>query len=257
MYAGAGMGEIFSLSGLALFGLFALLGATSLTVAAVFLWLSSRNLGSGPTQIPVAPFFAAVTTVWALSFSFTAAEIWAANTSASQSAAAERSALTRLAGTAHRDALDLPIVIDGLRAYKIAVETVEWGQSKNREPAPGADMALQHLRLGIVSAAKEGSLPVLIGKMVQDFDELQDARNERLAIGQGSHSVYKWSLVIFLTFLSKIAIASVHADRPRAGYRALTIYTIAASVSLWILAMHANPYTGVYAMSYSMIRVPI
>jgi len=251
------MGDIFSLTGPALLGLFALFGIITLSIAVTFLWFSHRNLGSKATPIPVAPFFTAVTTVWALSFGFTAADIWAANTLASQSASAERSALTRIAGMAHRDALDLPIVIDGLRAYKVAVETVEWGQSANREPAMLADMAVQHLRLGIIAAAKDGALPVLISKMVHDFDELQDARNARLAIGEGSHSVYKWALVIFLTFLSQIAIASVHADRPRAGTRALTIYTIAASVSLWILAMHANPYTGMYGMDYSIIHVGI
>ena len=249
--------DIFSLSGPALFWIFALFGLATLAVSMTFLWFSHRNLGSKTTPIPVAPFFNAVTTVWALSFGFIAADIWAGNTLASQSASAERSALMRLSGMAQRDALDLPVVIDGVRAYRFAVETVEWGESANREPSPLVEMAIQHLRLGIVAAARDGALPVLISKMVQDFDELQDARNERLAIGEGAHSIYKWSLVIFLTFLSQIAIASVHADRPRAGNRALTIYTIAASVSLWILAMHANPYTGVYGIDISTIQVAV
>jgi hypothetical protein len=249
--------DVFSLSGPAMLGLFAVFGAATLSAAFLFLWAFHRSLDSKSTPIPVAPFFTAVTTVWALSFSFTAAEIWSANTQASHAASAERSALTRLAGMAHGDALDLPLVIDGLRAYKVAVETQEWGGSSNREPAIGADMAIQHIRLAIVSAAKDGALPVLIGKMASDFDELQDARNDRLAVGRGSYSVYKWYLVIFLTFLSQIAIASVHADRPRAGRRALAIYTTAATISLWLLALHANPYEGVSSLHYSAIHVPL
>lgn len=238
-------------------GPFVAFGVTTLVAAFVFLSFSHRRLGAKPTPIPVAPFFTAVTTVWALSFSFTAADIWSANTQAAQAASAERSALMRLAGMAHRDALDLPLVIDGLRAYRSEVETGEWGGSANRQPAIGADMAIQHIRLAIVNAARQGALPVLIGKMARDFDELQDARNERLALGRGSYSVFKWYLVIFLTFLSQIAIASVHADRPRAGRRALAIYTTAATISLWLLALHANPYVGVSSLDYSAIHVPL
>jgi hypothetical protein len=63
--------------------------------------------------------------------------------------------------------------------------------------------------------------------------------------------------VIFLTVLSQIAIASVHADRPRAGRRALAIFTVAATVSLWILALHANPYLGVHSLDYSMLQASL
>jgi hypothetical protein len=254
---GAILTDLFSLPTVSMLGIFVAFGVGSFAVSVVFLWLSHLRLGAKSTPIPVAPFFNAVTTVWALSFGFTAAEIWSANTDAGQAASAERSALTRLAGMADRDALDLPVVVDGLRAYKIAIETIEWGRNFNREAAAEAEMAVQHMRLGIVNSAKDGALPVLVGKMVQDFDELQDARNERLAIGRGSHSAYKWYLVVFLTVLSQIAIASVHADRPRAGRRALAIFTVAATVSLWILALHANPYVGVHSLDYSLIHVPL
>jgi hypothetical protein len=252
---GAILTDLFSLPILSMLGIFLTFGIGSFIIAVSFLWLSHERLGAKSIAIPVAPFFSAVTTVWALSFGFAAAEIWSANTDAGQAASAERSALMRLAGMADRDALDLPVVVDGLRAYRIAVETIEWGGNFNREAAAEAEMAVQHIRLGIVKSAKEGALPVLVSKMVQDFDELQDARNERLAIGRGSHSAYKWYLVIFLTVLSQIAIASVHTDRPRAGRSALAIFTIAATVSLWILALHANPYVGAHSLDYSSIEI--
>jgi len=249
--------DFFSLPFLWLLGAFVAFGLATYAISVGFLWLSHASLGAKSTPIPVAPFFTAMTTVWALSFGFTAAEIWAVNTDAGQAANAERSALMRLAGMADRNALDLPVVIDGLRAYEVSVETKEWGENRNSAPAAEVDLALQHIRLAIVAAAKQGALPVLISKMVQDFDELQDARSERLAFGRGSHSAYKWYLVIFLTVLSQLAIASVHADRPRAGRKALSIFTIAATVSLWILALHANPYVGVQSLDYSTIHVPL
>lgn len=39
-------------------------------------------------------------------------------------------------------------------------------------------------------------------------------------------------------------IASVHADRKRAGIKALIIYAITSTFCVWILAIHANPYQG-------------
>ncbi|MBX8828037.1 hypothetical protein HBA93_20755, partial [Ochrobactrum sp. SFR4] len=56
---------------------------------------------------------------------------------------------------------------------------------------------------------------------------------------------YKWYLVFFLTVLTLVVIASVHADRPKAGRKALAIYIVTASMSMWILAIHTSPYRGV------------
>src|SRR5690606_25100934 len=84
----------------------------------------------------------------------------------------------------------------------------------------------------------------LVTKMARDFDELQDARDQRLAIGGSSVSEYKWYLVFSLTFLTMIAIAAAHADRPAAARNALGIFAVAAVLSLWILAIHASPYAG-------------
>ncbi len=246
------MNQLFSLPAAALLAIVASFGLITFVLAVAYLhWFSRRSAATGP----VAPFFTAVTTLWALSFSFAAADIWAANSEAARSASAERSAITRLAGIAHENALDIPRILDALAAYKKSVAEEEWGHFANGQPSPAADAALQDIRLAIVGAARGGSLDGLLSKIVQDFDELQDARNARLAIGRGAGSDYKWYLVLALTLLSQIAIASVHADRPRAGRGALAIYTLAASVSLWIIALHANPYVGVSKLEYARIHV--
>jgi hypothetical protein len=49
----------------------------------------------------------------------------------------------------------------------------------------------------------------------------------------------------------------VHSDRPRAGAHALAIYTTAATISVWIVALHANPYVGVSSLTYAAIHVPM
>ena len=207
--------------------------------------------------VPVATFLSTVATAWALALGFAAADVWANTTLATQAASEERSSISRLAGMARPDALDLPMMREGLINYNNAVRDIEWGQTANTEATPEVDEALQVIRLSIIVASRSGTSEPLLAKMIQDFDELQDARNKRLAIGDSSVSEYKWYLVFFLTFLSMVSIVAVHADRPAAARNALVIFATAATVSLWILILHATPYTGEAAITFEDIRFPV
>jgi hypothetical protein len=219
-------------------------GALSLLLAILFLQVLHRRLAGEPTRVPVAPFFASVTTIWALIFGFVAAEVWQTNNRATEAALAERSSIQRLAGIAAPDALDLPQLRRALAEYVIAVAEDEWGRDANSAPHARADAAVQGLRLNLIVAAHGGMPEALVSKMIVDFDELQDARELRLAIGQRNLAELKWTLVVVLAVLSQISIAFVHRDRPRAGRVAIGIFTIAACLSIWLVALHATPYSG-------------
>ncbi|MEP9397344.1 hypothetical protein [Mesorhizobium sp. KR2-14] len=238
------MHDFFSWSAAALLGAFSAFGLLCFIISLGLLEYFRRRAAKVPETIPVATFVSTVATAWALALGFAAADIWSFKAQAEQAASEERSCVRRLGGMASADALDAPAMMQALKAYKSAVEQYEWRMSSNRSPSPEVDDALQKIRVAIIQIAKNGAPGSLIAKMTQDFDELQDARNKRLAIGSSSVSDYKWYLVLFLTFLSMVTIASVHADRPRAGRNALSIFAIAAVVSLWILAVHAHPYAG-------------
>lgn len=209
------------------------------------------------TALPVPTFLGTVATAWALALGFAAADVWAARTHAEQAAASERSAISRLAGMAQPAALDMPDVIEGLREYNKAVRDLEWGGNLNRDPSDEVDAAIQRIRLGIVAEANTNEAAPLLTKLTQDFDELQDARNNRIAIGSNSVSQYKWHLVLFLTFLSTITIVAVHAERPVAARNTKIIYLSAAVVSLWILSLHAVPYAGPAALTFKDIHFHI
>ncbi|MEP9371164.1 hypothetical protein [Mesorhizobium sp. KR1-2] len=245
---------MFSWSAIALLGVFATFGGVCFAVSLGLLWYFQRRAALVRDAIPVATFVGIIATAWALALGFAAADVWSFKAQAEQAASEERSSVGRLAGMARQDALDVPMMMEGLRAYKDAVEAKEWEESSNREPSHEVDAALQLVRLAIIKLARDNAPAPLIAKMTQDFDELQDARNKRLAIGSSSVSEYKWYLVLFLTFLSMVSIASVHADRPIAGRNALTIFTIAAVVSLWILAIHAHPYAGPARIEFNSVR---
>lgn len=237
-----------------MFAMFVVFGFVTFAISAGFLALLGREGVPDARSIPVPNFAASITTAWALALGFAAADIWTVNARAQASASEERSAIARLAGVAATQALNRPDLIASLVVYKRTVETEEWGRSLNADPAQAVDAAVESIRVILVDMAT-GDLPgPLVSKITDDFDQLQDARSARLAIGGTSFSHYKWYLVLILTLLSQIALASVHADRPRGGRTALAIFTAAASICLWILALHANPYVGVARIEFEDIR---
>lgn len=219
-------------------------GGVSYVVALGLLRFWSGRFAGQTTRLPVAPFFTSVTTIWALIFGFVAAETWRTNSDASAAALAERSAIHRLAGMADDGALDLAPLRAALLLYVDGVVVEEWGANANVRPSPRVDEALQAFRLSLIAATRQGVSPILLSKMIADFDELQDARTARLAIGAGQIASLKWALVAVLALLSQAALAFVHMDRPAAGRVALAIFTTAACASVWLVALHAAPYSG-------------
>ncbi len=231
-------------------GAFILLGwivaasVVALYAAELLLRMFNNRLHGETSAVPVNSFFGAITTIWALVFGFVAADVWSANSGAAVAAVEERSALIRLAGMADAAALDLPDLEGALHRYVIAVSRSEWNENGNRAPAPEAEVALQSIRLALLAAAATDVPTVLVGKMISDFDELQDARTKRLAIGAGDIQPLKWALVIMLGLMSMVSIAFVHRDKPRAGRTALKIFTIAAAAAIWLVLLHSAPYLG-------------
>lgn len=205
--------------------------------------MHERGAGD-PASVPVASYFGAITTIWALIFGFVAAEVWSTNSNAGVAAVEERSALIRLHGMAVPEALALADLESALQLYSTEVVRAEWNINGNRSPAPEAEEALQEIRLAMLAADTHGVSPVLLSKMVADFDELQDARTKRLAIGARDIQPLKWALVVVLGMMSMVSIAFVHIDRPRAGRTALRIFAVAAAAAIWLVLLHSSPYLG-------------
>jgi len=233
-----------------LFGAFVLLAwivaASVLALYAAFVLLRffHYRYDGNASAVPVASFFGAITTIWALVFGFVAADVWSANSSAAVAAVEERAALIRLHGMAEPEALDLQDLEGALHRYVVVVAQTEWDSGGNRHASREAEEALQSIRLALLAADARGVSSVLLGKMISDFDELQDARTKRLAIGAGDIQPLKWALVIMLGLMSMVSIAFVHRDKLRAGRTALKIFTVAASAAIWLVLLHSSPYEG-------------
>lgn len=239
------MQYFFGISPILMFGLFCICGTVFYFIGTVFLRIFGKQASRDILTLPVGAFVGTIATAWALALGFVAADTWAVNSRADQAASEERSSITRLLGMARPGALDDPVLLKALTVYRVAVITEEWHVGYNTQPARAVEESLQNIRISMINLARTDIPGALMSQMVQDFDEMQDARNKRLALGSSSVNHYKWYLVFFLTILSLVVISAVHADRPKAGRKALSIYIVTAVMSMWILAIHTSPYRGV------------
>lgn len=232
-----------------------LLFVTVGTSAAMLLLYGLRRVFKATTMaVPVATFLSVVATAWALALGFAAADVWTLRAEADKAAFAERSSVMRMIGMAEADALDIPELREAIVEYVDLVTRVEWGADLNSTPYVAVDETLQAVRLTIIDLARSEAPPTLVSKAVIDFDELQDARNARLGVGESVVDEAKWYLVIILTVMSMVAIAACHLDRPAAGFNALWIYGVVVVASLWVLGIHINPYTHM-AIPFEVIEI--
>lgn len=234
--------ELFTLQPFELFICFFVLALLFYSIALVALNIFSSQYKRDLNSIPIAAFLGVLSTIWALSLGFAAADIWSVNSDASQASAEERSAITRLTGMAAPAVLNNPNLMDDLREYAAAVRHNEWLENANTKPDHRVEKALQSLRITLLEMAKDGTPSTIVSQLLRDFDELQDARNKRLAYGSSSVSGYKWNLVTVLTLVTALVIAVTHADRQSAAKKALVFYIATATFCLWMLGLHVNPY---------------
>ncbi|WP_235890664.1 bestrophin-like domain [Martelella alba] len=225
--------------------LFIIFGVVLYALAYVGLLLMARHARKDESSIPIGAFIGTIATSWALSLGFVAADIWTLNAQADREVSAERSAIIRLIGNADVDVLNKPELAQALEVYRDNVIRDEWGKNHNLFPAESVEETLQDIRIIIMEIARSDAPAVIVSQTVGIFDDLQEARNTRLAIASTMIDQYKWYMLLTLTVLTAIAIVAVHADRVRAGMRALALYVLTATVSIWILTIHASPYSGV------------
>lgn len=213
-----------------------------------------RQAQADSNTMPVPVLLSTLATTWALAFGFVASDIWSVNNQATQAASAERSSLSRLLGMTQVDALNDAVLHKQLMAYRSSVAQFEWGRDLNAVPNSQVEQALQGIRMGLLARADAGNTPdTITARMIDDFDELQDARNERLAIGSSNINAYKWCFLIVFSLLVQLAVAAIHADRLQGGRKAVCWHALMVAMSLYVLALHVNPYTGVSSVHPQML----
>lgn len=238
------MSYIFEFSVFYSFLILLVAGILNFAIGYLFLRIFEKYTKTDALSIPIGAFIGTIATAWALSLGFVAADIWSINLKADEVANQERSAIYQISNMASPQILDSQNLSLLMSEYSQTVSEKEWLQSKNTEPLDSVEDILQRINEEIANLSAKKIPDAFIFQLMNNFDQLQNARNERISIGTASIDLHKWYLLFMLTVLTTITIVSAHADRRNAAIKAIIIYSITASLCIWILSMKASPYQG-------------
>lgn len=191
--------------------------------------------------VPVGPSFASVTSIFALLLAFHAASIWSHRQAAERAFTLLQASVDRfddLVGPAGLNAHD---VQKALRTYVQSAVDEEWTALRNTRMGDQTEIALLDLELALLKfqlAQPEVARVQLNGLL----DDIFQSRSERLWIGQHHTEPIVWLSVLLIGCLSHLAIAAIHADKPRAGAVMLALFALTTTIAYWSLGLLSDPY---------------
>lgn len=193
----------------------------------------------------VAPFFGAVSVLLALLTGFVANDAWERQRQAVRAVQAERDGAVAVYDLSLATVSDMAAIRAHLAAYLDAVVGEEWERMQDGETSPRAAEALGRL----LQAAAAPRVSVEAGlaahrALLDTVLRLRGARGDRLALAQHASDQSKWLTLLVLAFLTLVALALVHLDRPRAQMTAMTVFAAAMISTLGLIALHERPFDG-------------
>lgn len=228
----------------------ALLLACAMTILALFLcWLSfgSRFAAHAQDWKGVTPPFVGVpATLFALLMTFLSQDVWDANRRAHQAVALEHEQLATLSALSSNDGFDSDGILSAIHQYVEAVVGLEWQAMEDGSQSPETEAALNKLNAA-VNGAKIG--PSLQRALIDAVIGLRSARDQRLAIAGAFSDDRKWAAVLIIAFITQIALAATHLDRPKPQLLAQAIFAAAAIVPISLVASVNDPYSPPNAIS--------
>lgn len=193
----------------------------------------------------VAPFFAAVSVLFALLTGFLASDVGDRNRQAVRAVTAERDAVLNLYTLSIASASEMGSIRAALRAYVAAVVEDEWSRMAASESSQRTDEAMAVL----MQEVSDPKIAVESGQAVHNAllntaIRIRTARSERLALSADRTNDLKWATVLILGVLTQVAIGLVHLDRPRAHAAAMTVFSLAMTITLSLIALQEHPFNG-------------
>lgn len=236
--------------------------ATIITVLSAFAtyWLLNKSPWATwlSKEDPVAPFFTAITVLFALFAAMLASDIWGRHKDANTAQVAEASAIRSITETAglmpKADGQQLILLVDH---YVDAVTQREWpamhiGDASQREAALPELKALEANALGFL--AQSAQPKVIETRLINAIDALRTARLQRLTLAFDGISYAKWRALLAFGLLSLFSVGAVHMRRPRAMGIALSIMVAGILLTLAILTNNASPYAGTNPVKPHMLQ---
>lgn len=201
---------------------------------------------------PVAPFFTAVTALFALFVAFAAADAWARQERAAEALGREARALRTVYIIGRSQGLEAAALQASAVSYLRASLAEEWGAARNRAASGAVADALRQIEYqalaGLRRATERGEPGSVWLELLRQTQELRTARDTRLRFGRDFGQAWKWAALLLLSFASQLGIAFVQIDRRRTADVTQAIFGIAATTALGLLAGFEGPYGGIGAV---------
>jgi hypothetical protein len=193
----------------------------------------------------VAPFFTAISVMFALLTGFLGSDAGDRNKRAWQAVNAESTAAHAVYTLSVASASDMKDIRTALRDYLQSAIKDEWPDLANRGASPKTDEAYARLLRevsdpGIAQAAGNPVNNALLNAALR----LGDARSARIAIASDHTTELKWISVLILGVITQVSLAGVHLDKTRAQLTAIVLFSCAAVVALGLIALQEQPFDG-------------
>jgi hypothetical protein len=196
---------------------------------------------------PLAGMSASLVTVLGLLFGLTmvfiANDTWNARMRANDAVVREADGLRALIVMANEQA---PIVGysvgDAARSYAGALIT-EWPRLRVRESDPEVIRSGDRL-LDIVASAQIAKVAgqSLQSLMLNKVMEVRASHALRVELAKAHINPLKWVGMAFLGLVTMIALAGLHADKPKSGIAAIIFFSLAAAPEAAIVLVQGNPF---------------
>lgn len=229
-------------------GIFAVLIALYGTTAAVIAWLA-HGTPAGPSvrrlDGVVAPFFGAVGILFALLSGFLAGDIGDRNRQAARAVQAEAGELRNVFTLSVASASDMRAIRAAWADYVKVVIADDWKAMEHGDQAASVNAAYDAMlrEVSDPKIATEAGAAVHAA-LLNAAVRVGTARSDRLALASDRTNDLKWTMVLILGVMTQIAIGLVHLQRRNPHIAALTTFSIAAVVTLGLIAMQERPFAG-------------
>jgi hypothetical protein len=208
-------------------------------------WLQCRSpfrarLADGALGLPT---FVAVSTLFALFAAFLLSGTMTQKDLASRAVQSESAALLGL-GVGSEAANDGGKTREAIRVYAGSVVGDEWPSLMEEERGSAAT---ERALLALMRTVRDSSaaLPSAAqGQMLSLSLKVAEARTARISVVTGHYQKFSWTALFLLGALTQFALGMGYLDRPAANASSIAVFSLAAVVALWLIAIQDNPFRG-------------
>jgi len=193
----------------------------------------------------VAPFFGSLSVLLALLTGFVASDTWERQKQASRVLQSESDHVLGVFDLSIAASPDMSKIRRALATYVNSVLKDEFPAMARSETSSDTAAALAYLLQEVAQpriAEEAGSATQ--AALLSSVLKIRSDRGERLSLNLHRTDDTKWLVLIILGFITQIALAIVHLDKPRAQIAALGIFTMGLVSTLGLIAVHQWPFDG-------------